>query len=68
MVVVISQELGHWKLSHTTYSFLAMQAVLIFLPMLAFYKGIYILQWISYGNYLILKHLGHHCNTMFLFY
>jgi hypothetical protein len=46
MVAAIAQELGHWKHSHSTYSFLAMQVVLIPLLMLTLYRCICILQWI----------------------
>ena len=31
VVAVIAHELGHWKLSHTMYSFLAMQVKILFL-------------------------------------
>ena len=31
VVAVIAHELGHWKLSHTMYSFLAMQVEILFL-------------------------------------
>jgi len=67
VVAVIAHELGHWKLSHTTYSFLAMQVLLILLPMLALSRSllcgrvIYILEGYPMGTTWFLRHSGHHC-------
>jgi hypothetical protein len=67
VVAVIAHELGHWKLSHTTYSFLAMQVLLIPLPMLALSRSllcgrvIYILEGYPMGTTWFLRHSGHHC-------